>query len=82
MSETKTNTEVMGAFLGVFIINPLLGGWALQYVLNYWAHLAPHPAFVPFWPCALVGLLVGKYGNFIYIAWLLTIMFGWLITGR
>lgn len=79
-TSTKTDSqvsEIFAAFVGVFIVLPLQG-WALQYVLDFWAtNLRHQPIHVAYWACALVCLFPWV-ARVAVPAWILTLLFGYL----
>lgn len=71
---TSTKDEAVANIIWSFILQPLLGGWALQYILNFWLpFIANHFVHVPYWPCVLAGFIVGRYA---IAAWALTLVVG------
>lgn len=57
----------MGAFgivlisVAFILINPLIGGLATEYVVEFWAsYLKGVPVNIPFLPCIVAGLFFGE----------------------
>lgn len=77
VSSRKTPTDIISAFVGAFIVAPLLGGWALQYVLEFWLKAAKAPIqHVAFLACVVASFFIGRYA---IAAWVLTLLFGYLV---
>ena len=50
-----------GCFLLIATFNLVLGGFATQYVVEYWGtYLKEAPVDIPFWVCAIAGFFVGQ----------------------
>ncbi len=57
----KANTAGCGCFLLAMVLNALLGGFATQYVVEFWGSMLNGvPVDVPFWACAIAGIFIGE----------------------
>jgi len=53
--------KLLKAIIVVLAINILIGGLATEYVLEFWApYLLQYPVDIPFWQCAIAGIIVGE----------------------
>jgi hypothetical protein len=49
------------AIFGFVAFAVFVGGWAVQYDVNFWASYIQHkPVRVPFFPCAVAGLFLSE----------------------
>ena len=58
--------------LVVLVVNSLVGGLAVEYVVEYWAtYIKGVPVDIPFLPCMGVGLFFGEFAiPLAFITWL------------
>ena len=52
---------IIGIIALFLVLNILLGGVSVQYVINFWGtYLQNKPVHVPFLPCMIAGLFLGE----------------------
>lgn len=74
----KSTSDTVAEFFGAFVVYPLLAGWALQYVLDFWVSVARHThTHVALLACA-VACLIPRIGQLAIASWILTLLFGYL----
>lgn len=60
----------------LLVVNLLIGGFATEYVAEFWSAYFGHPKDLPFWIAAVAGLFLGEITIPLAI---LTWIFSWMV---
>ena len=60
-SKGKLFTLELLVILGILVVNVWIGGWSVQYVVDFWGTYIQHKQVqVPMMPCCIAGLFLAE----------------------